>query len=274
MQNNSIFFRYKESIKIEKAIKTINNTKSIYNNHNLSYNEKIKTYMSLKAQQFLQYHNKNLEYNESQIYTLNFLYRYIFLVFLTKTNLNHPYLLYINLDDYVLNFLIPIGKEQKQADINDYSDAINISNVYDLSAIYILLDKTIYIRKYATLNLKFNLLDCNNISNCIKKMHEINKKRISTNQKHELKIKYNEYYINKAIDILKKYFDMLENKDYEEAKLFLRGGGTGAHYKSKYFGKVRLNTFFKNTKNIIGHLEIFIVMYQLLHQARMRLLKY
>ena len=105
-------------------------------------------------------------------------------------------------------------------------------------------------------------------------MHEIDKKRISTNQKNELKIKYNNYYINKAIDILKKYFDMLENKDYEEAKLFLKGGGTRAHYKSKYFGKVRLNTFFKNTKNIIGHLEIFILMYQLLHQARMKLLKY
>ena len=269
MQNNSIFFRYKESVKIEKAI---NNTKSVTNNYNLSYNEKIKTYMSLKAQQFLQYHNKNLEYNESQIYTLNFFPRYIFLVFLTKTNLNHPYLLYINLDDNLMNFLIPLGKEQKQADINDYSDAISISNVYDLSAIYILLDKTLYIRKYATLNLKFNLLDCNNISNCIKKMHEIDKKRISTNQKNELKIKYNKYYINKAIDILKKYFDMLENKDYEEAKLFLKGGG--AHYKSKYFGKVRLNTFFKNTKNIIGHLEIFILMYQLLHQARMKLLKY
>jgi cystathionine beta-synthase len=74
--------------------------------------------------------------------------------------------------------------------------------------------------------------------------------------------------------LLKKYFDMLENKDYEEAKLFLKGGGTRANYKSKYFGKVRLNTFFKNTKNIIGHLEIFILMYQLLHQARMKLLKY
>ena len=103
-------------------------------------------------------------------------------------------------------------------------------------------------------------------------MREIDKQKISTTQKYVLKTKYNEYYINKAIDILKKYFDILDKKDYDEAHLFLKGGGF--RYKSKYFGKERLNTFFKNTKNIIGHLEIFIVMYELLHQARMRLLKY
>ena len=216
MSHSQIFIRFKETIKIEKAIKYIDSDKN-------NYDEKVKTYMSLKAQQFLQYHNKNLEYNESQIYTLPFLSRYIFLVFLTKTNVNHPYLLYVNLDTNILNFLIPLGKEQKQIDISDYMEAIPTSDVYDLSAIYILLDKTIYIRKYATLNLRFNLLDCNNISNCIKKMHEIDKQRISTNDKHELKKKYNDYYINKAIDILKKYFDILDAKDYEEAYLFLRG---------------------------------------------------
>jgi hypothetical protein len=267
MNQSSIFLRFKETTKIEKAIK---NTYVVNGNDN--YNEKLKTYMTLKAIQFLQYHNKSLEYNESQIYTLNFLPRYIFLVFLTKTNVNHPYLFYINLDSNMLNFLIPLGKEKKQSDIDDYIDAINTSNTYDLSAIYILLDKTIYIRKYSTLNLRFNLLDCNNITNCIKKMREIDKQKISTTQKYVLKTKYNEYYINKAIDILKKYFDILDKKDYDEAHLFLKGGGF--RYKSKYFGKERLNTFFKNTKNIIGHLEIFIVMYELLHQARMRLLKY
>jgi hypothetical protein len=267
MSHESIFLRFKETMKIEKAIKY---THTINDN----YNEKVKTYMALKAQQFLFYHNKYLEYNESQIYTLEFLPRYIFLVFLTKTNVNHPYLFYVNLDSNMLNFLIPLGKEKKQADIDDYIEAITICNIYDLSAIYILLYKTIYIRKYSTLNLKFNLLDCDNITNCIKKMREIDKRKISTNEKYELKKKYNKYYINKAIDILKKYFDILESKDYVEAQLFLKGNDRGFNYKSKYFGKERLNTFFKNTKNIIGHLEIFIIMYEILHQARMRLLKY
>ena len=272
MNQSPIFFRFKESTNIKKAI---NYVKIESNN----YNDKIKVYMDTKAQQFLQYHNKNLEYKESQIYTLSFLPNYLFLVFITKTNTNHPYLLYISLDDTynTLNFLIPIGKEQKQGDIADYSDTISNCNKADLSAIYILLDKTIYTRKYAILNLRFNLLDCDNITNCIKKMRDIDKQRISSSQKTEMKKKYNEYYINKAINILKKYFDILDEKDYDEAFLFLKGSGDrnrDRHYKSKYFGKERLNTFFKNTKNIIGHLEIFIIMYQLFHQSRMRLMKY
>ena len=271
MTSNSIFLRFKEHSKIEKAI---NYTRVESNIHNLLYIEMAKKYLALKAQQFLQYHNKNLEYNESQIYTLKVLPRYVFLVFLTKTNVNHPYLLYVNLDSNILNFLIPLGKEKKQADIDEYVEEISKCNTYDLSAIYILLDKTIYIRKYSTLNLKFNLLDCNNITNCIKKMKEIDKGKISANAKYELKKKYNEYYINKAIYILKKYFDILDAKDYVEAQLFLKGDNRGMRYKSKYFGKERLNTFFKNTKNIIGHLEIFIILYQLLHQSRMRLLHF
>jgi len=267
MDQYNIFLRFRETKKIEKAIK---NTE-VANNSN--YNEKIRTYLITKAQQFLQYHNKSLEYKESQIYTLPNLPNYLFLVFITKTNTNHPYLLYVNLEDNILNFLIPNGKEQKQADINDYIETIKICNLSDLSAIYILLDKTIYIRKYAILNLRFNLLDCNNITNCIKKMRDIDKQKISINQKNDLKTKYNEYYLNKALNILKKYFYILEEKNYEEAFLFLKGS-SNKYYKSKYFGKERLNTFFKNTRNIIGHLEIFIIMYQLFHQSRMRLMKY
>lgn len=266
MANSSIFLRFKENTKIEKAIKYM----QVESNN---YNDKINAYMITKAQQFLQYHNKSLEYKESQIYTLQFLPRYIFLVFITKTNTNHPYLFYVNLDERTLNFLLPTGKEQKQANIEDYMETISNCNISDLSAIYILLEKTIYIRKYAILNMRFNLLDCDNISNCVKKMREIDKMKISSTQKNELRTKYNTYYLDKALNILKKYFDILEAKEYEEAYLFLKSNHNN-RYKSKYFGKERLDTFFKNTKNIIGHLEIFIVMYQLLHQSRMKLLKY
>ena len=146
MDQIPIFLRFTEPLTIKKAIKNIQIESNKYNN----YNDKIKVYMDIKAQQFLQYHNKTLEYKESQIYTLSFLPNYIFLVFITKTNTNHPYLFYINLNDNsnILNFLIPNGKEQKQADINDYIETIKTCNLSDLSAIYILLDKTIYIRKH------------------------------------------------------------------------------------------------------------------------------
>jgi hypothetical protein len=278
MNQSHIFYRFKESTKIDRAIKNIPIQTQQYQipdhqNPATIYNEKINLYMTSKAIQFIQYHNKNLEYKESQIYTLPFLPRYLFLVILTKINTNHPYLLYVNLDDNTLNFLIPFGNEQKQANLLEYFETIVDCNIPDLAAIYILVEKTVYIRKYGIINSQYSLIDCSNISNCIKRMRDIDKERISTNQKLILKKKYNEYYLNKAVNILKKYFDILEAKDYEEARLFLKES-RGYRGTSKYFGKERLDTFFKSTKTIIGHLEIFIIMYELLHEARMRLLKY
>ena len=133
MDQSNIFLRFRETKKIEKAIK---NTEVANNN----YNDKIRLYLITKAQQFLNYHNKSLEYKESQIYTLPFLPRYLFLVILTKINTNHPYLLYVNLDDNTLNFLIPFGNEQKQANLLEYFETIVDCNIPDLAAIYILVE--------------------------------------------------------------------------------------------------------------------------------------
>jgi len=85
--------------------------------------------------------------------------------------------------------------------------------------------------------------------------------KVGKTEKETLIKKYNEYYMNKAYDFLKYYFTLLDGKEYNEALLFLKGKD------SKYFGKERLNTFFKNTKLIIGHLEVFIPLYELLHKT-------
>ena len=96
-------------------------------------------------------------------------------------------------------------------------------------------------------------------------MHEIDKMHISQSEKQILKYKYNEAYLHKAIDFLSYYFNLLDNKDYDEALLFLKGGD------SNHFGKQRLNTFFKNNKSIIGHLEIFITLYELYNETKNKL---
>jgi hypothetical protein len=54
---------------------------------------------------------------------------------------------------------------------------------------------------------------------------------------------------------------MLEKADYNEAYLFLKGKS------SKYYKKQRLNTFFAKTKKIVGHLEIFITIYEMLFKC-------
>ena len=55
---------------------------------------------------------------------------------------------------------------------------------------------------------------------------------------------------------------LLDNKKFDDAILFLKGND------GKLFGKQRLNTFFKNTKSIIGHLEIFIGLYEIYHDVK------
>ena len=265
MNKDKIFIRFQEPIKISKAIENINiPTKKTQN-----YNEKVQTYMTMKTNQFIQYHNKTLTFDKYEIYTLPFLPKYIFAVISTKTNTNHPYLLFVNLDDKYLNFLIPFGKERKQADIDDYADAIDECTIPELLAIYILIEKSIYIRKSGVLiSDQFKLLNCNNIANCVKHRNLIAKKRITEIEKQKILSKYNEYYLNRAVGLLKIYFNLLESKNFEEAYLFLKGNNS-----KKYFGKERLNTFFKNTKSIIGHLEIFITLYELFFKVRMKLFK-
>jgi hypothetical protein len=257
MNKAQIFFTFRESSTLELVI---NNISGISN-----YSQKIISYSTTKSQQFIKYHNKYLDVKDCQIFTLQqYLPNYIFVLIQTKTNTNHPYLLFFNLDDIYITFLIPFGGDYKQADNSTYWGALDETNKVELSAIYILLEKTIYTRKLGIIDSRqFSLINCSNITNCIKKIREINKMRVSITEKQELTARYNEYYLHKAIDFLKYYFDLLENKDYDEATLFLKGGD------KSHFGKQRLNTFFKNTKSIIGHLEIFISIYQLFHEARM-----
>jgi hypothetical protein len=42
----------------------------------------------------------------------------------TISHLNHPYLIYFNLDNTYINVLIPIGKDYKQADTQYYINVI------------------------------------------------------------------------------------------------------------------------------------------------------
>jgi len=227
---------------------------------------KLKIYMTSRANQFITSHNKNLVFKEYEIYKSVVLPNYIYAIIITKTNLNHPYMMFLDVNSNIITFIIPYGKDYKQADIDVYQSVIPECNIAELEAIYLLLDKTIYIRKKGILDSRqFSLLDCSNISNCQKKMQEINKMQIGTTEKQELKAQYENAYLHKALDFLKYYFDLLSSKEYDEAWEFLKGN------RGKYQGRQRLNTFFKNTRSIIGHLEIFVSLYEIFHMARERL---
>jgi len=258
MNKNKIFVSFQEPKPIIEVINRINGE--------YDFQKKLRIYMTSRANQFITLHNKYLEFKEYEIYKSSMLPNYIFAIILTKTNLNHPYVIFININSNLITFLIPFGKDYKQADKETYASSIPECNNAELEAIYLILDKTIYIRKKGILDSRqFSLLDCSNISNCKRKMQEIDKMRISKLEKQDLKARYNNAYLHKALDFLKYFFDFLEAKEYNEAWEFLKGSS------GKYKGKQRLNTLFKNTKSIIGHLEIFISLYELFHLTRARI---
>ena len=258
---SKIFYQYRENNKIKNIIYS---SGSNYDN----INKKLEKYVSSISYQFIKFHNKYLDFKNYAIVTIPYLPTYIFVIIFTTTNTNHPYLLFLNLEDIYLHFLIPCGKDFGQADFNNYYDALPDCNIVEKTAMYILIEKSIMIRKQGIIGSKqYTLIAFNNITNCIKKMAEINKQHISEYEKTKLRNKASQFYLNKAIDFLKQYFYYLDVKNFDEAYLFLKGDGDD----SKYYRRQRLNTFFKDTQNIIGHLEIFIPFYQLFYAIRMQI---
>ena len=277
MYKSKLFISFTENNVVKKIISGIIHT-DVYVNNNINYYKQLELYSLMKAHQFIRYYNYNcnnyIEVRECKLYIMSTLPTYIFTVIYTKTNANHPYLLFYNLNDTTITFVLPYGGEYNQIDKITYYNAILEANMVEATAILILLEKTIFIRKYTIIESnQFSLINCNNISNCVKKMNEIDKMNLSSESKNKLKIQYNDFYLHKALDFLKYYFTLLENNNLYDAQLFLKVDKNKNNNNKKYYKykKQRLDTFFNNTKQIIGHLEIFISLYELFHTTKNKL---
>lgn len=283
MDTSKIHITFQETMKIERLISNINSSGTASSN----INDKIKIYLNTKAIQIIKYHNPYIDFNINNINTKNiivtipYLPGYVFMVAYTISHTNHPYLIYFNMDEKMIHVLIPIGKEYQQADTQDYINVINTisltntkknkPNIVLITAIYLLIENTINTRKYGIQYSKFSILTCENMTLCYNKLYDIMKMKINETEKNKLYKQTQDYYIKIGLELLNKYFTLLEQKNYSDAYDFLKGGKTNFN---KYYGKTRLNTFFKNNKTIIGHLEVFISLYELLHISRIKLLNY
>ena len=106
---------------------------------------------------------------------------------------------------------------------------------------------------------------------CHNKITELSHLKLSESEYKQKYKQYQDYYMKIGVELLQKYFNFLDKKNYSEAYELLKGG---VNKFSSYYGKTRLNTFFRNNKTLIGHLEVFISLYELLHLARLKLLNY
>ena len=219
--------------------------------------EELNSKMVEYAIQLIKYHNPQLATKKYEISTHPKNPQWYYITITTSPNLNHPYVIFADTASNIISMLIPYGVEQKQAPMQEIPNIIPLCTYMEKYALYLAIVKSIDMRKSAILESdQYNLLKCENISNCLKKFREILKMKVSKDQKSIMIKEYQSYYYKKAVAFLKLYFDMLTVGNYGEAREFLKGD------KGKYFGKQRLNTFFKNSKAIIGHLHIFIPLYQ------------
>lgn len=187
---------------------------------------------------------------------------------ITRPNANHPIIVYANVDEGVMYLIRPFGKDPGQIGLDElermldsrFKDMISAAEYY---ALYLAFQESIRQRKRALLyDDRHSLLRCENIQACVRKKREITRKRnLSTSDKEREMHKWNEYYEKKSIRFMERYFKLLDKREYNEALSFLKGGNT-----EKYFGKQRLDTFYRNTKSIIGHLQIFIDLYQFVYK--------
>lgn len=216
---------------------------------------------------YLKKHNPSLDYKEhySFIDPFNINPNIIITIMVTKTNTNHPYMIYSDISTSTINFIIPFGNGAYQVDTPYLDSAVANKELKKVEylILFLFFQQNILVRKNTMIRIdQFSLLSCHNISNCTKKMNEINRMKISQVKKKELKEKYIVFYQDKAVKFLMKYFALLEDQDYQEAFLFLRGE------RGKYKGKERLNTFFKNSKNLVGHLQVFINLYKYMFKMK------
>jgi hypothetical protein len=200
------------------------------------------------------------------------------------------------------------GKEKKmgQHQLDDFETILNIKHKDLLSreeyyALFLLFADSIQTRKMEMITHdRFSLLNCSNIKQCVATTNKIKrdagivvkrtkkrgrgankgygKRSVNSSVTKEIQAK-ELYYKKKAIVVLEKFFKMLDNADFAEAYKFLKvervkgkgGRGKGRVVRGDYYGKERLDTFFKSNRKLIGHLQIFIDLYQFTHLIISRL---
>ena len=231
--------------------------------------EKLEPFITLKAIQALKLLYPELDVADYKYHEVPKSLRargYYMASIYTKPEINHPFIVFALADDKYITLVRPFGKSRSQVSINDYAVFTESKFQHEMRrveyyALFLLFAESAGIRKRELIDSdQYSLLKCINIKQCQQKYKEISARRTGTPEFkiQELK-RWKVYYEEKAIKFLQKYFTLLESRDYIEAFLFLKGKN------SKYFGRQRLDTFFVDTKGIIGHLEIFVSIYEIMH---------
>jgi len=187
---------------------------------------------------------------------------WIYISLVSRQSANHPWVAACNIHANYFEVYRPFGREPGQITIEQFNTILAGTRFTKAQyyGFFTLFSENMRVRKEEMIySPKYSLIKCDNIKQCLLKKKDITKSRLGAAAKAAELAKYQAFYEKKSVSFILKYFAMLDDRDYDEAFAFLR------MKNGKYYGKQRLDTFFVNSGEIIGHLQIFIEIYKLIY---------
>lgn len=179
----------------------------------------------------------------------------------TKPFINHPFLIYGNLNRTYYKIVIPFGDKFGQTNLSALNHFIQFITKEEARLMLELLNKTIEIRLYNLItDNEFSILKCENIKPCRPYMLKVNKLKYPLSKKRKLIAQMGEIFESKGKILLKTYFDFLRSYDFVSARHFL---GENKIKSNKFKYQSRLDNYFMTNSKIVGHLKIFILLYEI-----------
>jgi hypothetical protein len=211
------------------------------------------------------YYDKSLEIT-NYIFHKSWNKNIIYISLITAPNKNHPVVAYAHMDEPYIYMIRPFGKDKGQVGLNQFEDLLDAEfrdrmTPAEYYGLYLLFSESTRQRKLEMIfDDRHSLLKCSNIRPCQAKLKAIqaDPKLKTSAARQALTAKWQEFYERQSIKMIETYFELLDEREYAVAYAFLKSKG----------GKKtipRLDTFFVTSKAIIGHLQIFISIYQFMY---------
>ena len=183
--------------------------------------------------------------------------KHFFIHAITVEENSHPFSIFGTYSENIIYIMIPIGRNVGQYDLNKIKTNINLLSVLQKFALFNLLKLTIKLREENINKYTLKLINCLNIKPCVNELKMYKKKGIimPNSQISKLKTKY----YNNIAKQLKTYMGLLKkNECYKATNYLLKNTEKNICLKN-YFVST------KDSKELIGHLKIFIDIYKTIY---------
>jgi len=214
--------------------------------------------------------------------------RYYFLNVFTKQYNNHPFTVFGSYSDLVVYIMIPIGGDIGQYDIHKIKPLIKQLPPLKKLALFHLLNITFKIREQNFNKYSKDHITCSNIIECHESIIKLRARGLLNNNVTAKLFNKHSNLVNRKIKI---YFKLLKMSEFTLARNYLTKNDLNLKKKSKKIytsvnsldnvkkstvvkkNNICLKNMFYNSKDIIGHLLIFIELFKCINVIKENVIK-